>query len=139
MDFGIIKYKLEANNYPYIEDFVADVRLVFSNSMTCNAPGNEVHAIAKELSQIFESKWEEFERNWKCEQDNLSRKSPRRFARMKINAAKTDKNLKDFKELVDEDNRAGMEIECPLEKFSFFNKDYNNVADNKDLKGSDDS
>ncbi|XP_057748128.1 transcription factor GTE9-like [Arachis stenosperma] len=70
MDLGTIKYKLESNSYPFMEDFVADVRLTFCNSMIYYPRGDEVYKIAMELSQIFEGKWEEFERSLKCEQDS---------------------------------------------------------------------
>ncbi|KAL4322610.1 hypothetical protein AHAS_Ahas14G0227700 [Arachis hypogaea] len=56
MDLGTIKYKLESNSYPFMEDFVADVRLTLCNSMIYYARGDEVYKIAIEFSQIFEGK-----------------------------------------------------------------------------------
>ncbi|XLT64636.1 hypothetical protein HN873_021075 [Arachis hypogaea] len=92
MDLGTIKYKLESNSYPFMENFVADVRLTFCNFMIYYAHGEKVYKIAMELSQIFEGKWEEFERSLKCEQDpkksinqendTLSNKPPQRLARI---------------------------------------------------------
>ncbi|XLR06023.1 hypothetical protein S83_072221 [Arachis hypogaea] len=92
MDLGTIKYKLESNSYSFMEDFVADVRLTFCNSMIYYPRGDEVYKIAMELSQIFEGNWEEFERSLKCEQDfeksmnqendTLSNNPPQRLARI---------------------------------------------------------
>lgn len=67
MDLGTIKSKLERNVYFDIDEFAADVRLTFSNAMTYNPPGNDVHLMAKTLSGLFESKWKDIEKKSKCE------------------------------------------------------------------------
>jgi hypothetical protein len=65
MDLGTVKNKLTKKKYVSIEEFAADVRLTFSNAMKYNPPGNDVHAVAKELNGIFESEWESVERKFR--------------------------------------------------------------------------
>ncbi|XP_061356080.1 transcription factor GTE8-like isoform X4 [Gastrolobium bilobum] len=69
MDLGTIKSKLEKNFYFGIEEFAADVRLTFSNAMTYNPPGNDVHLMAKELNKIFDRKWEDLDKKLKSEDE----------------------------------------------------------------------
>lgn len=69
MDFGTIKAKLETNYYSGTEEFADDVRLTFSNAMTYNPPGNDVHVMAKDLWEIFERKWKDLIRKLKCEDE----------------------------------------------------------------------
>ncbi|XP_030484819.2 transcription factor GTE9 isoform X1 [Cannabis sativa] len=57
MDLGTIKSKLDKNDYYGVAEFAADVRLTFSNAMHYNPPMNDVHAMAKTLSCIFEKKY----------------------------------------------------------------------------------
>ncbi|KAL7129773.1 hypothetical protein ABFS83_13G090500 [Erythranthe nasuta] len=61
MDLGTIKHKLEGNMYFAVEEFAADVNLTFSNAMLYNAPGEEVHKLAKKLDAIFTRRWKSFE------------------------------------------------------------------------------
>ncbi|KAL2579776.1 hypothetical protein AAZX31_15G085800 [Glycine max] len=70
MDLGTIKSKLEKNIYSGTEEFAADVRLTFSNAMKYNPPSNDVHLMAKELSKIFDRKWKDLGRKWKCEDEH---------------------------------------------------------------------
>ncbi|KAJ1377930.1 hypothetical protein SESBI_48393 [Sesbania bispinosa] len=70
MDLGTIKSKLEKNIYSEKEAFAADVKLTFSNAMTYNPPGNDVHLMAKELKKIFERKWKDMDKKWKCEEEH---------------------------------------------------------------------
>ncbi|CAL0306485.1 unnamed protein product [Lupinus luteus] len=70
MDLGTIKTKLEKNVYFGIEEFAADVRLTFSNAMTYNPHSNDVHLMAKNLNTLFERKWKDLEKKWKCEDEN---------------------------------------------------------------------
>ncbi|KAK7303045.1 hypothetical protein RJT34_13944 [Clitoria ternatea] len=70
MDLGTIKSKLEKSVYSGVEDFAADVRLTFSNAMTYNPPSNDVHLMAKELSKIFDRKWKDLDKKWKCEDED---------------------------------------------------------------------
>ncbi|CAM8903332.1 unnamed protein product [Rhodiola kirilowii] len=62
MDLGTIKSKLEKNKYTEVDEFAADVRLTFSNAMKYNPPGNFVHVMAKELSDLFNTMWKSVER-----------------------------------------------------------------------------
>ncbi|RWR83791.1 transcription factor GTE10-like protein [Cinnamomum micranthum f. kanehirae] len=57
MDFGTIKSKMASGAYSSPLDFAADVRLTFSNAMTYNPPGNDVHFMADTLSKFFETRW----------------------------------------------------------------------------------
>ncbi|AQK58575.1 Transcription factor GTE12 [Zea mays] len=65
MDLGTVKNKLTKKKYVSIEEFAADVRLTFSNAMKYNPPGNDVHAFARELNEIFDSEWESVERKFR--------------------------------------------------------------------------
>src|ERR1044072_2581957 len=47
MDLGTVKSKLTSGEYPNPVNFAADVRLTFSNAMTYNPPGNDVHIMAE--------------------------------------------------------------------------------------------
>ncbi|GAA0138973.1 DNA-binding transcription factor [Lithospermum erythrorhizon] len=62
MDLGTIKSKLLSGQYSDPLGFAADVRLTFSNAMTYNPPGNEVHIMAKTMSKIFEVRWKPIEK-----------------------------------------------------------------------------
>ncbi|OIV89439.1 hypothetical protein TanjilG_21882 [Lupinus angustifolius] len=70
MDLGTIKSNLEKNIYSGIEEFASDVRLTFSNAMMYNPPSNDVHLMAKELNKIFDRKWKDFDKHWKCEDED---------------------------------------------------------------------
>ncbi|KAL6553482.1 hypothetical protein OROGR_007324 [Orobanche gracilis] len=69
MDLGTIKTRLSQNWYKSPTDFADDVRLVFSNAMTYNPKGQDVHIMAEQLSQIFEERWaiieSEYNSDWK--------------------------------------------------------------------------
>lgn len=62
MDLGTIKQKLASGVYSTPLDFLADVRLTFSNAKTYNPPGNNVHIMAEALSNLFELKWKDIEK-----------------------------------------------------------------------------
>lgn len=64
MDLGTVKSKLENHVYLDAEEFAADVRLTFSNSMLYNPPDNDVHLLAEDLSNTFEAMWAFLEINW---------------------------------------------------------------------------
>ncbi|KAG9158266.1 hypothetical protein Leryth_000391 [Lithospermum erythrorhizon] len=57
MDFGTIKRKIDSDDYSSPLEFAADVRLTFSNAMTYNPPGNDVHIMADTMSKFFETRW----------------------------------------------------------------------------------
>lgn len=66
MDFSTIERKLTASNpvkpdpnqanprYNNAEEFVSDVRLIFSNSLTFNGPDHAVTAMGKRVEEIFD-------------------------------------------------------------------------------------
>lgn len=62
MDFGTIKEKMASNAYSSPLEFLADVRLTFSNAMTYNPPDNDFHIMADTLRKIFEARWKAIEK-----------------------------------------------------------------------------
>lgn len=54
MDFSTVQKKFEAGQYATIDEFAADVRLVFTNCLTYNLPGSEICFMANTLSTYFE-------------------------------------------------------------------------------------
>ncbi|XP_076942610.1 transcription factor GTE9-like [Bidens hawaiensis] len=62
MDLGTVKAKLGSGSYSSPFRFLADVRLTFSNAMTYNPPGNDVHIMADVLSKFFELRWKPIEK-----------------------------------------------------------------------------
>ncbi|XP_020218955.1 transcription factor GTE8 isoform X2 [Cajanus cajan] len=62
MDLGTIKGKLAAGAYSGGLEFADDVRLTFSNAMTYNPRGTDVHFMADTLSKYFELRWKTIEK-----------------------------------------------------------------------------
>lgn len=62
MDLGTIKSKIAEGSYSSPLEFLADVRLTFSNAKTYNPPGNDVHFMAETLTKFFESRWKPIEK-----------------------------------------------------------------------------
>ncbi|KAK1266770.1 Transcription factor GTE10 [Acorus gramineus] len=62
MDLGTIKSKIASGVYSSPSDFLADVRLTFTNAKTYNPPGNDVHIMADTLSKFFEVRWKPIEK-----------------------------------------------------------------------------
>ncbi|XAR51972.1 hypothetical protein NMG60_11006785 [Bertholletia excelsa] len=62
MDLGTIKSKLASSEYSNPVEFVTDVRLTFSNALTYNPPGNDVHIMAEALGKFFELRWKVIEK-----------------------------------------------------------------------------
>ncbi|XP_031119744.1 transcription factor GTE9-like isoform X1 [Ipomoea triloba] len=65
MDLGTVLSKLEGNMYFCVEEFAADVRLTFANSVRYNPLDNPFHTMAKELDSLFNKQWKLMEANWK--------------------------------------------------------------------------
>ncbi|KAF5180877.1 Transcription factor gte4 [Thalictrum thalictroides] len=61
MDLGTVKSRLNTIMYKSPVEFAADVRLTFSNAMTYNPKGQDVHIMAEQLSHIFEDRWRAME------------------------------------------------------------------------------
>eukprot|EP01038_Epipyxis_sp_PR26KG_P014014 gene14014-18795_t len=57
MDFQTLKAKFESREYRRLEDAANDVRQIFINAITYNAPGSRVYSNAKALSDFFEQNW----------------------------------------------------------------------------------
>lgn len=62
MDLGTVKAKLVSGQYLNPVSFAADVRLTFTNAMTYNPKGNDVHFMAETLSKYFEVRWKPIEK-----------------------------------------------------------------------------
>ncbi|XWS44048.1 hypothetical protein CRYUN_Cryun15aG0011500 [Craigia yunnanensis] len=62
MDLGTIKKKVASGAYASPLEFHADVRLTFSNAMTYNPSGNNVHVMADTLYKFFEVRWKNIEK-----------------------------------------------------------------------------
>ncbi|XP_062109057.1 transcription factor GTE8-like isoform X2 [Humulus lupulus] len=62
MDLGTVKSKIASGSYSNPMEFYADVRLTFTNAMTYNPPGNDVHAMADTLNKFFEVRWKAIEK-----------------------------------------------------------------------------
>ncbi|XP_057970181.1 transcription factor GTE10-like isoform X2 [Malania oleifera] len=62
MDLGTVKSKIASGRYSSPTEFAADVRLTFSNALTYNPPGNDVHLMAETLSKFFEVRWKPIEK-----------------------------------------------------------------------------
>ncbi|XP_010528183.1 PREDICTED: transcription factor GTE8 [Tarenaya hassleriana] len=62
MDLGTVRTNLTSGVYSSPLEFAADVRLTFTNAMTYNPPGHDVHIMADILSKLFESRWKTIEK-----------------------------------------------------------------------------
>uniref|UniRef100_A0A0D9VHX5 Bromo domain-containing protein n=1 Tax=Leersia perrieri TaxID=77586 RepID=A0A0D9VHX5_9ORYZ len=62
MDLGTIRSKLDSGAYTSPSEFAADVRLTFSNAMTYNPRGHDVHIMAVQFNKMFESRWKTIEK-----------------------------------------------------------------------------
>lgn len=62
MDLGTIKSNIASGAYLSPLEFLADVRLTFSNAMTYNPPGNDFHYMADTISKFFEARWKPIEK-----------------------------------------------------------------------------
>jgi len=61
MDFGTVKSKLESGQYEDVNDFCADMNLVFSNACTYNRPGSDVYIMAQTIQEVFKKKMKNVE------------------------------------------------------------------------------
>ncbi|KAL4332054.1 hypothetical protein GQ457_07G000670 [Hibiscus cannabinus] len=62
MDLGSIKKKIASGVYASPLEFHDDVKLTFSNAMTYNPPGNDVHIMADTLNKFFDVRWKNIEK-----------------------------------------------------------------------------
>ncbi|XP_078180589.1 transcription factor GTE12-like [Carex rostrata] len=70
MDLGTVKENLLKRKYTRTVQFSEDVMLTFSNAMLYNPPKNEVHFMAKKLSNLFDARWRLLEDKWAKETFN---------------------------------------------------------------------
>ncbi|KAK1427710.1 hypothetical protein QVD17_16403 [Tagetes erecta] len=71
MDLGTVKARLKSGKYVDPWGFAADVRLTFSNAMTYNPRGNDVHVMAETLNKFFEVRWKPIEKKLPGATDSL--------------------------------------------------------------------
>lgn len=76
MDLGSIKKKIASGLYSTPLDFLADVRLTFSNAMTYNPRGHDVHFMAQTLSKFFEVRWKAIEKKIPVNNDKVRPPKP---------------------------------------------------------------
>lgn len=57
MDLSTMRKKMDGGFYKDGDEFEADMRLMFRNCYTFNAPGSEVYNLGKELEAVFDRKW----------------------------------------------------------------------------------
>ncbi|KAE8706281.1 Bromodomain and extraterminal domain protein 10, putative isoform 5 [Hibiscus syriacus] len=62
MDLGTVKKKIASGAYGIPLEFHDDVKLTFSNAMTYNPPGNDVHIMADTLNKFFEVRWKNIDK-----------------------------------------------------------------------------
>uniref|UniRef100_A0A1J3E5G5 Transcription factor GTE8 n=1 Tax=Noccaea caerulescens TaxID=107243 RepID=A0A1J3E5G5_NOCCA len=62
MDLGTVKKNLASGLYSSPHEFAADVRLTFTNAMTYNPPGHDVHIMGDILCKLFEARWKTIEK-----------------------------------------------------------------------------
>lgn len=58
MDYSTIEKRLDQGQYSKLDGFASDIRLVYSNAKTYNAPGTSVHTLATETLSLFEKEYE---------------------------------------------------------------------------------
>lgn len=59
MDIGTIEKYLMSYLYSSLDEFAADMRLVFKNAKRYNLEGSDIHKMASDLEMQFESRWAE--------------------------------------------------------------------------------
>lgn len=71
MDLGTVKTRIAQRHYADVDQFAADVQLVFDNAKTFNPRGNVVHGWALELEGIFRKKLASMQRELKSARREL--------------------------------------------------------------------
>lgn len=57
MDLSTVKKKLDKGVYKRSSEVATDMRLIFSNAMTYNAPNSKIYNYARTLSDFWETNW----------------------------------------------------------------------------------
>ncbi|KAJ2156501.1 hypothetical protein GGF46_005146 [Coemansia sp. RSA 552] len=57
MDLGTVKLKLESQKYTKASEVEGDVRLMLNNCYLFNPAGTPVHAMGKQIEELFEAEW----------------------------------------------------------------------------------
>ncbi|XP_048595247.1 transcription factor GTE8-like isoform X2 [Brassica napus] len=113
MDLGTVKKNLASGLYSSPHEFAADVRLTFTNAMTYNPPGHDVHIMADILSKLFESRWKAIEK--KLPAVTLEPSEERRTA-ISVPPSKKRKMASPVRETAEERHRLGRQLESLLEE-----------------------
>ncbi|XP_059664691.1 transcription factor GTE9-like [Cornus florida] len=125
MDLGTIKSKLEKNVYFSIDEFVSDVRLTFSNAMLYKPPKNAVHVMAKELNDIFNTKWKYLEAKWNCATTNIESKRLMPSEEKKMSSEEKKNLRRKFVEV--STGKMPRQLHCFLQKFGFSYQKVENI------------
>lgn len=56
MDLSTVMKKLDNGEYHNINDFINDVKLIWSNSMTYNQEQSDYYRLAKKMQSLFDQK-----------------------------------------------------------------------------------
>lgn len=56
MDFSTVQKRLSSGHYESVDEWIAEMRLVFNNATTFNPPDHVVHQMAKALNAVFDKK-----------------------------------------------------------------------------------
>ena len=68
MDLGTINARLRGSKYSSPQEFHEDVQLVWSNAMTYNPPGTDVHVMAVEMKKVFDDIYSKASQKWRLEE-----------------------------------------------------------------------
>ncbi|CAH2045228.1 unnamed protein product [Thlaspi arvense] len=131
MDLGTVKKNLASGAYLSPHEFAADVRLTFTNAMTYNPPGHDVHVMGDMLSKLFEARWKAIEKKLPaCSMQTLPalslEPSAERKSAISVPPAKKRKIVSPVREIVpepvkplmtaEERHRLGRQLESLLEE-----------------------
>lgn len=78
MDLGTIQDKLGKDGFKTVEEFYADVKLVWANAMKFNQPGSVIYASAEKLMKMFDKKFAKTLKKLNLEPDTTPLSSKRK-------------------------------------------------------------
>ncbi|GMJ04313.1 global transcription factor group E8 [Hibiscus trionum] len=126
MDLGTVKKKIASGTYASPLEFHDDVKLTFSNAMTYNPPGNDVHIMADTLNKFFEVRWKNIEKKLpviasqlvqsKCPSVDIETSKPMPPAKKRKTTSVTQEIIKEpVKRMTDEEkHNLGRQLESLL-------------------------
>lgn len=101
MDLSTVEFKLKSHEYETPDEFIADVRLIWSNAMLFNPVGSDVYNMAEDMSIFLEDIWKKED-----EGENL----------LKAQTDRLKKKLRDIEEGVSTRNQKGPTSRIPMDK-----------------------